>query len=276
MKRPASFFAALALGLLLGFLGARFRGSGCATAPEDGSDAAGAADTPTSAAEQPVEPEPARSRRPPDQPLAPDPAAPAPAPASAARAPATPGPVMRRRPADDDTVRIPRRFFSKVQCQVFNTASNCVTDDIVELLGIAPEERERLDGLITATRTRVEANELERAVVTEQSPTRVVLKIAANPDAGRDAENAFVAGVQEALGDRAVAFLERAQVYNSTLFSNFGRNETMLTVTRDSNSSLLRVESRQDYATAGGKGFSSSTTMSEQMPERWKKFFQSP
>ncbi|MEI8242439.1 MAG: hypothetical protein WCI17_04160 [bacterium] len=273
MKRSASIFASLALGLLLGFLGARFRGDGRATAREDGSDAVRAADTPTSSAEPAAEPGPARAYRLPGHPVAPDPAAPAPA--SAERAPA-PVPVMRRRPADDDAVRIPRKFFSKIQCQVFNTASNCVTDDIVELLGIAPEERERLDGLITATRTRIEANELERAVVTEQSPTRVVLKIAASPDAGRDAENGFVAGVQEMLGERAVAFLERAQVYNATLFSNFGRNDTTLTVTRDPNSSLLRVESRQDYATAGGKGYSSSTTMSDQMPERWKKFFQSP
>jgi len=196
------------------------------------------------------------------------------APAAPAHASAT---LLRTPPPDDDTVRIPRRFFARIQCPVFNVASNCVTDDIVELLGISPEERERLDRLIVTTRTRVEEHEIERATVTEQSPTRVVLKIAANADAGRDTEDAFMAAVQATLGDRAASFLERAQPYESMLFSNFGRNGTTLTVTRDENSSLLRVQSQQEYITAsGGHGSISSTTLSNQMPDRWKKFFQTP
>ncbi|MEI6211048.1 MAG: hypothetical protein WCR06_05415 [bacterium] len=179
-------------------------------------------------------------------------------------------------PPSDETVLIPRKFLSRIQCPVFNTASNCVTDDIAELLHIAPEERQRLDRLIAATRSRVEADELDRATVTEQSSTRVVLKIAANPEAGRDIEKDYLAGVQEVLGDRSAVFLERARVYDSTQFSNFGRNDTTLTVTRDENSNLLRVQSRQEYSTPGGSGSSTSITMTEQMPARWKKFFQAP
>ena len=178
---------------------------------------------------------------------------------------------------DDSTVSIPRKFFPKIQCMVFNTASNCVTDDIVELLAITPDERGRLDLLIAAIRTQVEEHELDRAAVTEQSPQRVVLKIAANPDAARTIEDAFVAGVQETLGERAAVFLERAQPYEATLFSNFGRNDVTLTVTRDENSSLLRVQSQQEYrAAGGGHGTVSTTTMANQMPDRWKKFFQAP
>ena len=104
-----------------------------------------------------------------------------------------------------------------------------------------------------------------------------MLKIAANPDEGRDLEDGFAAGVQAALGDRAASFLERAQPYQPMLFNNFGRNETTLTVTRDENSNLLRVQSQQQYSTPnGGHGSVTSTTMSSQMPDRWKKFFQAP
>ena len=181
-----------------------------------------------------------------------------------------------RWPADGDSISIPRKFFSRIQCPTFNTTSNCLTDDIVELLHITTEEREKLNRLILETRTRVEDHELDRALVTEQSPNRVVLQIAANPDVGREAENAYTTGVQETLGDRASDFMERAQLYHATLFSNFGRNETTLTVTRDEASNLLRVQSRQEYNTPSGRGTSTSTTMSEKMPARWKKFFQPP
>ena len=183
-----------------------------------------------------------------------------------------------RQPTQElNLVSIPRKFLPKIQCMVFNTASNCLYDDIVELLNIAPAEREQLDRLIAATRERVESHELDRAMVTEQSATRVVLKIAANADEGKELGDAFEAGVQASLGDRAASFLERAKPYEATLFNNFGMNDTLLTVTRDPNSNLLRVQSQQEYTTTGGgHGSVSSITMSGQMPDRWKKFFQAP
>ena len=272
MNRLASIVAVFALGLLLGFFAARFVGNERAPAPS--SEIAPDTTTPAVASHA-VKPRafatrPARHATA-DQPAINDAGMPATAGKPAHTAP------THALPGDDGTVRIPQKFLSKIQCMVFNTASNCVTDDIVELLGISTGERERLDQLIAATRNQVEAHELDRATVTEQSSTRVVLQIAANPDAGRDVENAFVAGVQETLGDRAASFLERAQPYESVLFSNFGRNDTTLTVTRDENSNLLRVQSQQEYTTPnGGHGSVTSTTMSDQMPDRWKKFFQTP
>lgn len=266
-------FAILALGLLLGFFAARFIGH--EQAPVSVSEIAPDTATPAVASHA-VKPR-AFATRPARSTTADQPAI-----NGAAGIPATaekPAHLAPTRPsaADDGTVRIPQKFLSKIQCMVFNTASNCVTDDIVELLGISPAERERLNQLIASTRNQVEAHELDRAIVTEQSPTRVVLQIAANPDAGREVENAFVAGVQDTLGDRAVSFLERAQPYESVLFSNFGRNDTTLTVSRDDNSDLLRVQSQQEYTTPnGGHGSVTSTTMSDQMPDRWKKFFQNP
>lgn len=271
MNRSVFLFCVLVLGLLLGFLAGQFLpvNRPPPLAPVETPDA------PTTVDEIPSE---EASVPPPSLIRGLDTNTPA---ANVAVAPSfdatnTPVAMAQAQLSSDDSVRIPRRFLSKIQCQVFHAASNCVTDDIVELLRIAPEERERLDRLIASTRARIESDELDRAVVTEQSPTRVVLKIAANPEAGRDIEKDYLAGVQATLGDRTAMFMDRARMYDSTFFSNFGRNDTLLTVTRDENSSLLRVQSRQEYTTPGGSGSSTSVTMSEQMPVRWKKFFQTP
>ena len=262
MNRLASTCAILALGLLLGFLAARSWPEASQSASPDSS-----ADANPSPAHS-VTPWPGTLRARPQATATID--TPARATSDSTRAGGT-------LPREAETVRIPTKFFSKIQCMVFNTSSNNLTDDIVELLHISPEERERLDSLIATTRARVEEHELDRATLTEQSASRVVLKIAANPDAGRDLEDSFINGVQETLGDRAATFLERAQPYESTMFSNFGRNDTTLTVTRDETSNLLRVQSQQEYTTpGGGHGTVSSTTIAKQMPERWKKFFQTP
>ena len=273
MNRLTATFFTLLAGLLLGFLAARSwsEANKPAPAPEASPKTRHAANPPHDDSTVATQ----TGRTPTSRPATNDSGTP-PAVTPATTHPAH-IPIARILPPEDSTVRIPRKFLSKIQCMVFNTTSNCVTDDIVELLNISPEERERLDHLITTTRTKVEEHELDRATVTEQLPQRVVLKIAANPDTGHDLEDAFVAEVKDTLGDRAVTFLERAQPYESTLFSNFGRNDTTLTVTRDENSSLLRVQSQQEYVTPnGGHGSVSSTTMSNQMPDRWKKFFQAP
>lgn len=282
MKRLASLSAVFAAGLVLGFAASRIWNTArtAAALPGDAANADTAAIAAASPAGEPRATTPPGTGRTPGVQAAPaDDSGSARMAVPAAACPnraATSSPA-RPIPADDGTVRIPRKFLSKIQCTVFNSASNCVTDEIVELLGITPGERERLDRLIATTRTRIEEHELGRATVTEQSPTRVVLKIAGNADEGRDQEDAFAAGVQETLGDRAETFLDRAQIYQATMFSNFGRNDTTLTVTRDENSNLLRVQSVQQYSTPnGGHGSVTSTTMSEQMPERWKKFFQTP
>jgi hypothetical protein len=276
MNRMSFMFAGLVVGLAAGFLagwilfGQGTPAAGSADAPA-GRNAGAPQATPSAAhgvgLSHPAAAKPATAPA-----AAGTPGIPGTAPA-AAGLPSTNTPL--RPMADDGTVRIPRRFLTRIQCPVFNTASNCLTEDIVELLQLSPEERDRLNQLIVSTRNRVEEHELERAVVMEQSPQRVVLKIAANADQGREMEDAFSASVQEALGDRAAAFLERARPYQASLFSSFGKNETVLTVTREEKSNLLRVQSRQDYSAGGAsRGSFTSTTVSDQMPDRWKKFFQ--
>ena len=175
----------------------------------------------------------------------------------------------------DTTVRIPRKFLANLNCLVIDVRSNAVADEIVELLGITPDERVRLNEGIAATRARVEDHEIERAAVLEQSPTRVVLKIAADAEKGSALEKQFDDGVREALGDRADLFLEQMRRYQNSTFGNFGRYDTTLTVTRDPSTAMLRVESRQEYTIpGGGHGAMSSSSISDKMPDRWNKFFQ--
>lgn len=180
-------------------------------------------------------------------------------------------------PEPDNTIRIPRKFLSNLNCVVIDVRSNTVADEIVELLSITPSERRRLDECMAATRARVEEHEIERAAVVEQTPNRVVLKIAADPERGAALEKQFEGGVREVLGDGADIFLEQLRRYQSSTFSNYGRYDTTLTVSRDPSSALLRVESRQEYSTpGGGRGTMTSSTLSDKMPERWNKFFQTP
>jgi len=175
----------------------------------------------------------------------------------------------------DPTVRIPRKFMANLNCLVMDVRSNTVADEIVELLGITPEERTRLNEWIVATRAHVEEHEIERAAVLEQSPMRVVLKIAADAEKGSAMEKQFEDGIREALGDRADLFLEQIRRYQNSIFGNFGRYDTTLTVTRDSSTAMLRVESRQEYTIpGGGHGTVSSSSVSDKMPGRWNKFFQ--
>jgi hypothetical protein len=191
-------------------------------------------------------------------------------------APAHPAPAA---PAlePDNTIRIPRKFLSNLNCVVIDVRSNTVADEIVELLSITPSERRRLDACMAAARARVEEHEIERATVVEQTPNRVVLKIAADPERGAALEKQFEDGVRDVLGDGAEIFLEQLRRYQSSTFSNFGRYDTTLSVTRDPSSALLRVESRQEYSTPeGGRGTMTSSSISDKMPERWNKFFQSP
>jgi hypothetical protein len=278
MPRPLFQIALLILGILLGFHAARWLAERGATQPPP---------PPPPAAPQNPDEEPDATWEPPSaepreagQKTEPEENAPAqPSPlASTPHAEPSPPSEARTEPntAGEEPVSIPRKFFRRIQCPAFNTSSNCITDEISELLQITPEEREKIDRLIRETRNRIEADEIERAMVTEQTAARVVLQIAANPEPGRIAETAFETAIQETLGDRAGDFLERAQLYYATLFSSFGKNDTTLTVTRDESSSLLRVQSRQEYMTAGGRGTATTTTMTEKMPSRWQKFFQAP
>jgi hypothetical protein len=274
MPRPVFNLAMLTLGILIGYLAARWptawvsvptpasiRADSPATPASDEPDPGDTNETENLASDEPSAASPDND---PPVPITPDTLV---APITASAVPW---------PAGDEPISIPRKFYARIQCPIFNTTSNCLTDDIVELLHITRAERDNLNRLIIETRTRIEANELERAIVTEQSPTRVVLQIAANPEVGREAESAYTAGVLATLGDRANDFLPRAQLYHATLFNNFGRNETTLTVTRDEQSNLLRVQSRQEYNTPSGRASATSTTMSEKMPSRWHKFFQAP
>lgn len=191
-------------------------------------------------------------------------------------APAHPAPAAPA-PEPDNTIRIPRKFLSNLNCVAIDVRSNTVADEIVELLSITPSERKRLDACMAAARARVEEHEIERATVVEQTPNRVVLKIAADPERGAALEKQFEDGVRDVLGDGAEIFLEQLRRYQSSTFSNFGRYDTALTVTRDPSSALLRVESRQEYSTPeGGRGTMTSSSISDKMPERWNKFFQSP
>jgi hypothetical protein len=178
--------------------------------------------------------------------------------------------------ATNDMVKIPKKFVKKIHCEIFNATSNVLSDEVVELLQITPDDRERLNQLIAATRDHVEARELEHAVVTEQSPTRVVMKLVGDAAKGQALADSFVVGVRDILGDNADDLLARIAPYDATTFSNFGRYDTTLAVTRDDNTGLLRLESRQDFSTADGSSHSavSITTLSQQVPERWKKFFQ--
>lgn len=178
--------------------------------------------------------------------------------------------------ATNEMVKIPKKFVKKIHCDVFNATSNVLADEVVELLQITPDDRERLNQLIAATRDHVEARELEHAVVTEQSPTRVVLKIVGDAANGQALADGFMVGVRDILGDNADDLLSRTAPYDATTFSNFGRYDTMLTVSRDDNTGLLRLESRQDFSAADGSSHSevNITTLSQQVPERWKKFFQ--
>lgn len=195
-----------------------------------------------------------------------------PEPADAAASAPAPAGTNERAAA---TVTIPAKFLPKIHCAVIDTLSNCVADEVVELLEITPEQRVQLNRFIAVTRERVLAREVERATVTEQSSQRVALRIAADPEQGRESQDFFAAGVRDVLGARAEEFLQRMQPYEAMVFSNFGRYDTLLTVTRDPATGLLRMESRQEYVTpAGARGSCTTSTISEDVPERWRKFFQ--
>ena len=163
MNRLTATFFTLLAGLLLGFLAARSwsEANKPAPAPEASPKTRHAANPPHDDSTVATQ----TGRTPTSRPATNDSGTP-PAVTPATTHPAH-IPIARILPPEDSTVRIPRKFLSKIQCMVFNTTSNCVTDDIVELLNISPEERERLDHLITTTRTKVEEHELDRATVTE-------------------------------------------------------------------------------------------------------------
>lgn len=180
-------------------------------------------------------------------------------------------------PAPADTITIPRSILRSLHVPAFKMPGTGVSDEMVALLQMTDDERARLNDLAARTKAAIEEEKFARATVNEQSEGRVVLTIKGDADAAEQKQATYRAAVTDILGgDRASLFMEKAQTQIPSVFENFGLSDNTLTVTRDEGSDMLRFESKQTYKREGGSGSMSSTYMSKDTPEPWKKYFQSP
>ena len=120
--------------------------------------------------------------------------------------------------------------------KVLNTNLTGVSDQITALLGITPEERQRLDLIIDTSNTKIAKYAITHGTVLEETADRVVLKIPADPDAAREIAD-VKASVTDTLGSRADVFLEKFNCYN-----DFNKRETTLIVTRDEQSGECNMD----------------------------------